>query len=69
MSTFQERLKAEAEELNEKIDKLEKFLDGPIADTLEKTDKSLLEIQHSLMTSYYNVLLTRIERLTTIHDL
>lgn len=58
---FLERMKNEYEELNNKILKLEKFVESKKFENLNDKNKSLLKEQHKFMKKYSEVLLKRIE--------
>jgi len=60
MSTFQERLNKERDELEEKFVKLGEFLQNDKYDKLPDTQRYLLTIQHNVMAMYLNVLDLRI---------
>jgi cell division septum initiation protein DivIVA len=63
MSDFLVRLKKEGEDLQEKIEKLEEFLDSDKSATIDPIQQSLLNIQYAAMMTYAEVLLQRIQYL------
>lgn len=63
MDNFLERLKNESKELEEKIEKLEVFLNTNKFDTIDPIQQSLLLIQNSAMMTYAEVLVQRIQYL------
>ena len=60
MEQWQERVIQEKKELDEKIDKLKKFLDEESIDALDQTERLRLEVQLTIMESYSNILKARI---------
>lgn len=60
MNTFYERLVAEKEELDIKLDKLHSFLESDKINNLPSQQVSLLHIQASIMAAYSQILLERI---------
>ena len=60
MEQWQERVIQEKKELDEKIDKLKKFLDEESIDALDQTERLRLEVQLTIMESYSNILHARI---------
>lgn len=60
MSTFKERLEQEAAELNEKIVRLQDFINSEKSNEIDKDHKGLLFIQVEAMRTYYQVLLIRL---------
>lgn len=58
MLPYQQRVIEEKSQLDERIEKLELFLNGPAM--IEKTNADLLRIQLSVMRSYSTILQTRI---------
>jgi len=64
MSDFKERLIQEQKDLQEKIEKLDSFLESnEFFEKLNKGEQDLLTIQLYAMRTYNTVLLTRIDRL------
>ena len=63
MSTFLERLKTEATELEEKLDKLDSFLDSEKSNDIDDVQKALLSVQATAMNTYLQCLMQRIKRL------
>lgn len=55
-----ERVKVEATELSEKIDKLSAFLNTEAFRNLPGIEQSLLQLQMGAMTMYYGILSTRL---------
>lgn len=62
--TFTDRLKIEMEELEEKCEKLNDFIESPKFDNLEETHKNLLKTQFYAMGAYYGAVRTRYDILT-----
>jgi hypothetical protein len=62
MEAYQERVKAECNELNEKYNKLTAFLKTDTFAALHHEDKGLLNMQHCAMYLYLNILTDRIMR-------
>lgn len=60
MEAYQERVKIELEELIQKVEKLDKFLESPIAKTTEEVSLSLMKQQLHYMTMYAGVLSARV---------
>lgn len=60
MEPFEQRLINEHAELEDRLNKLDKFLSTPTFDGLELTEKSLLLAQKACMTGYYEVLTVRL---------
>ena len=60
MEPFEQRLIDEHKELEDRLNKLNKFLSTPTFDGLELTEKSLLLAHKSCMTGYYEVLTVRL---------
>ena len=56
-------MKVELKELEERIDKLEKFMRTETFSQLAATDRGLLVAQHSAMTTYGAILVTRMMRM------
>ena len=63
MDSFLERLVNEQKELNEKLTKLNSFIDGANFSSIEPIQQSLLKIQSSSMKSYNDILVLRISHL------
>ena len=68
MSTFIDRLEKEAEELNLRYDKLDKFLLAGDKSNISKEDIWLLSIQKNIMASYLQVLSLRLDRAKRVTD-
>ena len=62
MQAHQERVVAEKEELDGKIDRLDNFRASPTFGTLAEEDQNLLFKQLGIMRSYSEVLASRIDR-------
>lgn len=60
METFKERLTTEMQELNEKIDKLQVFINSENLHNIDATQQVLLRIQYQSMITYFQVLVERI---------
>lgn len=60
MSNFYDRLLEEKAQLDEKIEKLECFVNSDNFKELDETNKNLLNIQLPAMKTYSNILETRI---------
>lgn len=60
MSTFKERLILEKQELNEKIEKLEAFVESENFSKIEPVQMSLLNAQLFAMKTYSQILVERI---------
>lgn len=60
MSTFKERLTAEMQDLKEKIDKLEIFINSDALFNIDATQQVLLRIQLQSMITYFQILVERI---------
>lgn len=56
-----ERLKIGKEELQEKIIKLEQFIDSDRFEVIDERQKVLLKTQHSSMITYHFILLERLK--------
>ena len=61
--SWQERLQVEYDELTERIANLLEFFDRNEFDDLEEEEKSLLLNQHTAMTEYRTILISRLYRL------
>jgi len=57
---WQERVIQEKKELDEKIIKLQTFIDGEEIKTIDETESLRLEVQLTLMQGYSNILEARI---------
>ena len=62
MEDWQQRVVDEYRALDEKVEKLEAFLESEAFDKLELVDRTLLIQQHNAMSLYAHVLNSRIER-------
>lgn len=60
--SFIDKMKLELDELDERIEKLEKFIESDSFMSLEKTDRNLLNEQLQAMHSYLGALSCRMER-------
>ena len=60
MELWQERVIQEKKELDEKIIKLQTFIDGEEIKTIDETESLRLEVQLTLMQGYSNILEARI---------
>lgn len=60
MEPFEQRLINEHAELEDRLNKLDKFIGTPTFDGLEPSEKSLLLAQKACMTGYYGVLTVRL---------
>jgi hypothetical protein len=60
MSTFQERLTVEKQELDEKIGKLKSFMESDKFASVDSIQQSLLQIQAHTMNAYSQILFERI---------
>lgn len=65
MEMWQERVVQEKKELDEKIEKLQHFLEYRNKDVDDNTELLRLEVQLTLMESYSNILQVRINSWTT----
>ena len=63
MSTFLERLNTEATELEDKLNKLDSFLDSEKSNDIDDVQKALLQVQATAMNTYLQCLKERIGRL------
>lgn len=63
--SFIDRMKLELDELDERIENLEKFIESDSFLSLEETDRSLLNKQLQAMHSYLGALSCRMERATS----
>ena len=63
--SFIDRMKLELDELDERIGKLEKFIESDSFISLEETDRNLLNEQLQAMHSYLGALSCRMERVTS----
>tara|TARA_R110002012_G_C11677298_1_gene614042 strand:+ start:11261 stop:11455 length:195 start_codon:yes stop_codon:yes gene_type:complete len=64
MQPHEQRVVTERDELQSKIVKLEGFMEGPIFDGMEYTDRKFMRIQLMAMMTYCEVLNSRIGRFT-----
>jgi len=62
MNDHEERVVAEKEQLDEKLDKLSAFMHSNVFGQLHTTDQELLGMQQHLMLGYSKVLAARINR-------
>lgn len=62
MKPHEERVVKEAEELEEKINKLDNFIKSALFESLPDLDQGLLATQLSAMFTYYGILVLRIEK-------
>ena len=60
MKKFKERLTAEMQDLKEKIDKLEVFVNSDALFNIDATQQVLLRIQLQSMINYFQILVERI---------
>ena len=60
MKKFKERLTAEMQDLKEKIDKLEVFVNSDALFNIDATQQVLLRIQLQSMITYFQILVERI---------
>jgi hypothetical protein len=63
MSTFKERLEIEKAELDEKIHKLESFIESENFSKIDSVQRTLLNVQIQAMRTYSQILLERLARL------
>jgi len=63
MDSYEERMKHELHELEEKVDKLNAFLDTPEFARLYAIDRHLMEAQLGCMDAYKTILKMRVDRL------
>lgn len=63
--SFVDKMKLELDELDERIEKLEKFIESDSFMSLEETDRNLLNEQLQAMHSYLCVLSCRMKRATS----
>ena len=63
--SFIDRMKLELDELDERIEKLEKFIDSDSFASLEETDRNLLNEQLQAMHNYLGTLSCRMKRATS----
>lgn len=61
-TTWQERLKAEGNDLAERLAKLAVFVDTLAYDQLDDADKLLLQAQLGAMTAYLSILTMRCDK-------
>lgn len=58
-NTWKENLKKEVDDLSEKIEKLNNFIDSDKYNTLSYVHKELLRTQKAIMSSYLNIIVAR----------
>ena len=63
MSDFLSRLRLEKQELSEKVESLQKFIDSDAFKTIGNVQQTLLNIQINAMITYKQCLLERLVRL------
>ena len=63
MSDFKTRLNEEKAQLEEKLNKLDAFLDSVKVEDVDDVQKALLQVQATAMNTYLQCLKERIERL------
>jgi hypothetical protein len=68
MEAFVERMVTERADLEEKLVKLNEFIDGPRYRTLSDAAKNLLRQQRYFMNGYADVLRQRIDALTSMRE-
>lgn len=66
---WKERLKIEAEELEDRLDKLVAFIGGAVYELLSDVDKFLLLEQHDAMLRYLDILTIRLSPLEDREEL
>lgn len=64
MEAYRERVVAESNDLRDKLNKLEAFMNSDAFDALDREDKQLLRRQNCYMEDYFEVLRKRIARFT-----
>lgn len=64
MKALLKRLNLEAEELEDKLDKIFAFIDGDIFDSLDDEDQRDIEEQSAVMSVYLDIVRRRIENYT-----
>lgn len=64
MKPHEQRVVDEQLALDEKREKLDAFINGPVFPTLDGTDRALLKLQYREMTDYSETLGMRIRRFT-----
>ena len=63
MTDFKERLQAEKAQLEERLNKLDTFLESEKVKEIDDVQKALLKVQATAMNTYLQCLLERLERL------
>lgn len=63
MADFKERLQEEKAQLEERLNKLDTFLQSEKVKEIDDVQKALLQVQATAMNTYLQCLLERIERL------
>lgn len=62
MQPHEQRVVTEQKELQDKLVKLDEFMDGAIFPDLEPEDRKLLILQREYMANYNEILCARVER-------
>lgn len=68
MSDFKTRLLEERDQLQEKVTKLDAFLDTEVFETISEVQQELLLSQFEAMTDYLDILNARIEDLENLDN-
>lgn len=63
MADFKERLQEEKAQLEERLNKLDTFLQSEKVKEIDHVQKALLQVQSTAMNTYLQCLLERLERL------
>jgi len=63
MADFKERLQEEKAQLEERLNKLDTFLQSEKVKEIDDVQKALLQVQATAMNTYLQCLLERLERL------
>ena len=63
MTDFKERLQEEKAQLEERLNKLDTFLQSEKVKEIDDVQKALLQVQATAMNTYLQCLLERLERL------
>jgi hypothetical protein len=63
MADFKERLQEEKAQLEERLNKLDAFLQSEKVKEIDDVQKALLQVQATAMNTYLQCLLERLERL------
>jgi len=63
MSNFKERLELETEQLEERLSKLDDFIESEKFKTIDPFQQLMLEIQLTAMVTYYTCLEARLKQL------